>query len=142
MAPTTMARKRSQEPAPVKAVKGLVEEGRNIRKTEVKEQRLRREKEEEDADYLKKRERIRRLEKMISRLHPEEQERVSIFMDKIVRWIQYHQKAGSSPRWIEDKLEQYLANFCTDVWGQDSPYNKKRVEVMIRFLKANEIIPD
>ena len=85
-------------------------------------------------------ERIKRLEKMISKLKPEEQEKIQAFFDRLMKWIQQYRQAGAHSKWLEEHAEAYLEGFCEEIW-HDSRFNKKRIEIMMRFLKANEVLP-
>lgn len=85
--------------------------------------------------------RIKRLESFVRKLRPEEQEEVSHFMEKLLKWADHHKQQGASPYWLEEHAEAYLTDFCKSIW-KDSPYNKKRVQIMMRFLRANAVLPE
>ncbi len=86
-------------------------------------------------------ERIKRLEKFVSHLKPEEQEEVSQFMERLLKWAEHHKQRGASPYWLEEHAEAHLNNFCSTMW-KDSSYNKQRIKIMMRFLRANAILPE
>lgn len=141
-----LARKR-RTPPPANLGNRFVETGREIFKG-AQEARGQQRKHQQEVrqqaiaaeEELVMRERVRRLEKMVSRLRPEEQEEVSVFFDRLSKKIQEYQKGRVHPKVIEEQVEAHIDAFCKRVWGSDSPYNEKRVEIMMRYLKANEII--
>jgi hypothetical protein len=84
--------------------------------------------------------RIKQLEKFISRLKPEEQKAVTAFFQKFMQHIEQYKRVGASEHQLENYAATQLELFCEHLW-KDSPYNKQRIRIMMRFLRANELLP-
>jgi hypothetical protein len=85
--------------------------------------------------------RIKRLERFVSQLPKEQQEAVVEFMDHLMQNLAQARQKGAADNVLEHFASERLEAFCEDVWGRDSPLNKRRIVMMMRFLRENEVLP-